>query len=447
MHEVENPLIDAWLEGTLSAEDELRLEAWLKQDERNMRQFVAANVREQHLQEVVRSVCQADEVTRQMQPSRAEKRVRLPLLAPLAFAAAATLLLALWFVLPSQPVRVEASVLAMADVKLSGVHGVPAVGQKISLDSFRLSSGSLEILLPLNVCVEFIAPVEVVFENENRLRLIEGNMTADVGDGGQGFTVVTAAGEVVDFGTRFGLEVDRDGEARVAVFSGSVEFHPTSANSPQQVITLTEGEALRFSARAGLRRWQQVAIAADRAGLSRVTDTGVVRQVRDNLGEGDLRPFYSVIPAGMKPGALAFNDKPNPVWQALPGQEFPAWLEGADLIRTYYTFRYFKNYELTLELNQPADVYVLIASPGQIPDWLKERFEPVGESIRAGSWHPSIGNNPAAMIEPDGPYLNFSIWKCAADAGELKLGAPLQHRVPGVDSMMYGLAVKAKPTP
>lgn len=446
MTEPENSLIDAWLEGSLNDEQARELDQWLRQDDANMRQFVEANIRDQHLREVVRSLAQAEEVTRQIAPPISSKRMQRVPLAMFALATAATILLAFWFVLPRQPVRVQASVIAMADVQLIGVDGVPAIGKTLSLDSFRLASGSLEVLLPLNVRVEFVAPVEVVFENQNRLRLIEGQMNADVGDGGQGFTVVTSAGEIVDFGTRFGLEVDRDGESRVAVFSGSVEFHPTNATSPQEVITLTEGEALRFSARAGLRRWQQVAVAADKAGLSRIDNHGVVREVRDNLGEGDLRPFYSVIPGGMQPGALAFNDKPNPVWSALPGDKFPAWLEGADLIRTYYNFRYIKNYELTLELNQPADVYVLVATPGEVPNWLKERFEPVGVSIRAGAWHPAIATHPAATMQPDGPYLTFSIWKCEAGPGELKLGAPLEHRVPGVHSLMYGLAVKAKST-
>ncbi|PQO25665.1 hypothetical protein C5Y96_22860 [Blastopirellula marina] len=444
MPEPEHPLLDRWLEDTLSNQEEQQLSDWLKQDPQNMRTFVEANIREQQLKDAVRSVTQAQQASQRVEVMPPRRRSSFPLKTTLGLALALSVLVVVWLVLPKPATSVQVNVIALADAQLTGVNGKLSVGKSLSLGSFRLDSGTMELMLPRNVRVEFIAPVEAVFEGETRLRLIEGCMSADVGDGGKGFTVVTAAGNVVDLGTSFGLEVERDGESRVAVFSGTVEFHPAESMSSLEVVTLTEGEALRFSARAGLRRWQQVALAADRVGLPRIANAGVVREVHDNLGEGELRPFYAVIPEGMKPGALAFNDKPNPVWGAVPGQEFPAWLNGADLIRTYYHFRFIKDYELTLDLNEPADVYLLVVSPGEIPPWVAERFQPTGASIRAGTWHPTMGDHPAASVESDGPYLNFEIWKCEAQAGEFKLGAPLQKRLPGGHSMMYGLAVKAR---
>lgn len=447
MSEPENPLFDGWMEGTLTEQQEQQLCAWLKEDPQNMRQFVDANIREQQIKDAIRFTYQTEQANQRVETNSAKRGKLETLRTTFAVAIALTVLIVLWLALPGRSSGIRVSILAMSDVQIEGVNDPPSVGQTISLNSFRLEAGSIEMLLPLNVRVEFIAPVEVVFESDTRLRLIEGRMSADVGSGGEGFTVVTAAGDVVDLGTRFGLEVDRDGESRVAVFSGTVEFYPSAAMSSHDVITLTEGEALQFSARAGLRRWQQVAVEADRAGLSRVASSGIVREVHDNLGEGDLRPFYAVIQSGMKPGALAFNDKPNPVWGAVPDHEFPGWLEGADLIRTYYHFRYMKDYELTLDLRQHADVYLMVASPGQIPDWVKEQFKPTGASIRAGTWHPTMGTHPAATVEDDGPYVNFAVWKREAGPGKFTLGAPLQHRIPGVHSLMYGLAVKAKPSP
>lgn len=444
MSEPENPLLDRWLEDTLSDQDEQQLSEWLKQDPQNMRQFVEANIREQQLKDAVRFLSQTQQATQRVEVDPPMRRTPFSIKGSLALAVALSLLIVGWFALSSPVPGVQVSVIAMSDAQLTGISGSLSVGERMSLDSFRLETGSLELMLPRSVRVEFTAPVEAIFESDTRLRLIEGRMSADVGDGGKGFTVVTSAGNVVDLGTSFGLEVDRDGESRVAVFSGMVEFHPSDSMSSREVITLSEGEALRFSARAGLRRWQQVALAADRLGLPRVASAGVVREVYDNLGEGELRPFYAVIQDGMKSGALAFNDKPNPVWGAIPGEEFPTWLTGADLVRTYYHFRYIKDYELTLDLNEPADVYLLVVSPGQIPPWVTDRFQPTGATIRAGKWHSAMGTHPAATFEDDGPYLNFEIWKCEADAGEFKLGAPLQHRVPGVHSLMYGLAVKAR---
>lgn len=444
MGDIENRLLDRWLEGSLTDAEEQQLQQWLKQDPQNMRQFVEANIQEQQLRTAVRSVCHAQQANEKVDVAPVARKRPTWRQASLGFALALSLLLGVWFVLPGGSSGVDVSVIAATDTRLQGFSGSLSAGQQISLGSVRLEAGALEIMLPRNVRVELIAPLEAVFENDTTLRLIEGRLSADVGSGGEGFTVLTAAGKVVDLGTSFGLEVERDGESRVAVFSGTVEFHPADTMSSREVVTLTEGEALRFSARAGLRRWQQVALEADRLGLRRVSSQGVVREVYDNLGDGDLRPFYAVIQEGMKPGALAFNDKPNPVWGAVPGEKFPEWIDNADLIRTYYHFRFIEDYELTLELNDPAIVYLLVVSEGQTPDWVAERFEPTGATIRAGEWHPAMESHPAATVEEDGPYVNFAIWKCEAGPGEFKLGAPLEHRVRGVHSFMYGLAVKAK---
>lgn len=447
MSQPNHQLVDRWLEDALTDQEQQQLSEWLKQDPANMRQFVEANIREQQLKDAVRLASQTEQVSQRVDVEPPARRTPWLLGGSLALALALSLLIVAIVGLSERTPGVRVNVIAMSDAKLTGTNVSLSLGKDVSLDSFRLESGSLQLMLPRSVKVELIAPVEAIFESDTRLRLIEGRMSADVGRGGEGFTVVTAAGNVVDLGTSFGLEVERDGESRVAVFSGTVEFHPADTMSSQEVITLTEGEALRFSARAGLRRWQQVALAVDRLGLPRVANTGAVREVYDNLGEGELRPFYAVIGQGMKPGVLAFNDKPNPVWGPVPGEDFPAWLTGADLIRTYYHFRFIDDYQLTIDLNEPADVYLLVVSPGQIPQWVTERFEPTGQSIRAGTWHASMATHPAATVEEDGPYLNFEIWKCEAEAGEFQLGAPLQKRVPGVHSMMYGLAVKAKSSP
>lgn len=447
MTEMDNQLLDGWLDVNLSDHQTQQLAEWLKQDPANMEAFVEANIREQQLKDAVRLLSQTEQASHRVELEQPKRQAPYLISGAIALALALSVLIVVWLAVPAGTPGVLVNVIAMSDAQLTGSRVSLSVGEDISLDAFRLESGSLELMLPRSVRVELIAPVEAIFESETRLRLIEGRMSADVGSGGEGFTVVTAAGNVVDLGTSFGLEVERDGESRVAVFSGTVEFHPSDSMSSQDVITLTEGEALRFSARAGLRRWQQVALAADRLGLPRVANAGVVREVHDNLGEGDLRPFYAVIREGMKPGALAFNDKPNPVWGPLPGEDFPEWLTGADLIRTYYHFRFIKDYELTIDLNEPADVYLLVVSPGQIPPWVTERFEPTGQSIRAGTWHPTMGTHLAATVEEDGPYLNFEIWKSEAKAGKFVLGAPLQKRVAGTHSMMYGLAVKAKSSP
>tara|TARA_A100001391_G_scaffold61681_2_gene38446 strand:- start:814 stop:1806 length:993 start_codon:yes stop_codon:yes gene_type:complete len=328
----------------------------------------------------------------------------------------------------------------------SGYESPLRVGDQLKLTDIQLQSGTLTMMLASGVRLELVTPVEATFESNMRLRLVAGCLSANLGENGKGFTVVTDAGEVVDLGTEFGIEADRSGESRVAVFSGSVEFHPAMRSNSGEFVTLTEGEALRFSARGGHERWQQISLAADRTGLTGIPSSGVVREVDDNLHDGELRRFYGVVRGGMKPGALAFTDKENPVWTSMPGEPFPSWLEGAGLIRTYYRVSYFKRFELSLVLNGPADVYLLVA-PNEVPDWLQSQFEPTGTRLHTGPWHREISNHPDAESGPDGIYMTFEVWKKSVGKGELKLGPPPDRKPAGMHSTMYGVAVKAKEQP
>lgn len=318
------------------------------------------------------------------------------------------------------------------------------VGERLALRTIELSGGSLNLRIASSgVLLKLTGPIEARFESAMRLRVVHGRLSADVGDGGVGFTVVTDAGEVVDLGTSFGVEAERGGESRVAVFSGQVKVRSGLAAQGNAFTTLNEGEAVRFSAVAGLRRWEQVAMAAEAAGLLSRVGSKVVETVRDNLAAGELHPFYGVVADGMRREALAFTDKPNPRWAPGNGDTVPAWLEGADVIRTYHQFRYRRDYELTLTLRQTATVYVMIDVRQPAPSWLAERFTPTGASIAVGPWQPSMLAEEGVEVRADGlPYLKFAIWRADAGPGVLRLGAPRDPKLNTV-ALMYGVAVKA----
>ncbi|EMI21795.1 FecR protein domain protein [Rhodopirellula maiorica SM1] len=433
-------LINDWLNDSLAATEKATLESWLAEHPDHMRQFVEANVRDQILGEVAKTKWDTEETCLRT-ASKQNHRRRIPKAIVWAAAVAATLLIGIQFFTSNSSGGATAQIVSLSGVRIGGYENPPRVGDELQLTDFQLETGSLTMMLASGVRLEFVAPVDATFESDMRLKLVEGCLSANVGDDGTGFTVVTNAGEVVDLGTEFGIEADRDGESRVAVFSGSVEFHPNAGSQSTEFITLTEGEALRFSARGGFERWQQISLAADRAGLTGKPSTGVVREVHDNLRDGELRRFYGVVRGGMKPGALAFTDKENPVWSAMPGQEFPSWLEGADLIRTYYRVSYFKQFELSVTLGGSADVFLMVA-PNETPDWLEGQFQRTGVQLRTGPWHREVSGHPDALISGDGIYMTFDVWKRSASKGELKFGPPPNRKDEGIHSTMYGLAVK-----
>lgn len=364
-------------------------------------------------------------------------------------AAAVILVLAAWSLGPRvrdrSGVAVEAEITASHDAQWVATTRQPAqVGDRIALRTIKLASGSLDLRLTSSgVQLKLNGPIEARFETPMRLRMVHGRLSADVGTGGVGFTVVTDAGEVVDLGTSFGVEAERGGESRVAVFSGQVKVRSGAAAQGNEFTTLNEGEAVRFSKLAKLRRWEHVAMVSEAAGRLSPDGSEIVAAVRDNLDDEKLHPFYGVVAGGMQRGALAFTDKPNPRWAPAPEDLLPAWLEDADVIRTYHNFRYISEYELTITLRQASTVFVLIDARQPVPSWLTERFTPTGARVAVGPWMPGLLAEDGVEVRADGlPYLQFAVWRAEAAPGEFRLGAPRDPKLNHV-ALMYGVAVKA----
>ncbi|MDF1753388.1 MAG: FecR domain-containing protein [Verrucomicrobiales bacterium] len=431
-------LIAAWLDGDLDSAEQARLDEWLRENPDHLDQLVEASIRDQQLREAVHVFENHTSTVKKSRPARRERHRFLTVLA-IAAVVAIGFFAALWL---SDGENI-AEVTAAENVLLANRDDAPRAGEKFAIGPISLKSGRLELQLGSSVLLEMTGPLEAELIDGMHLRLKSGRLNADVGERGKGFTVYTDAGDVIDLGTRFGIEADSDGECRVAVFTGQVEVRPRG-NDPKQTpktILLNEGQAARFSVLAGLRRWDQVALAAQAAGISSHARKGVVTRVRDNLGDSELHPFYGIVDDGMRDGALAYTDKPNPCWHAVEGETFPEWLEGADQIRTYHQFRRMLYFKLNLEIAEPAVVYIFQDSRAEAPAWLQQDFINTGTQLRVGPWNLAVVDEPGVMIKDDGPYLTVNIWKREVDPGLLKLGPP---RDPGTNEpiRMYGLAVK-----
>ncbi len=80
-------------------------------------------------------------------------------------------------------------------------------------------------------------------------------------------------------------------------------------------------------------------------------------------------------------------------------------------------------------------------------DFLKQltsRFQLTGVKLRSGMWHKGLASHPSTVIEADGNYLDFTVWKYVAGPGKLTLGPPRDEKAPGAQAFMYGVAVKAR---
>ena len=137
-------------------------------------------------------------------PSRCTTGIR----ALIAFGAAAVAVLALFFVF---------LVSAKNDVPFATVEngiGVEAFakGDVLFNDEVVLAAGTLELRTARGAKVVIEAPAEFRWESEQKLYLMSGRLAADVPPAAKGFTVITPDGEAVDLGTKFGVDVPREGD-------------------------------------------------------------------------------------------------------------------------------------------------------------------------------------------------------------------------------------------
>lgn len=130
---------------------------------------------------------------------------------PLAATAAVVILAAGWFMMSWK----------VAQVTVSTAVEVTS-GQRLGHGTHEIGSGTVELLTDRGARLVIEAPAMFSFSSAQRLRLERGRLSADVPPSAHGFTVVTATGEVVDLGTRFGVDADARDGSEVHVFEGEV---------------------------------------------------------------------------------------------------------------------------------------------------------------------------------------------------------------------------------
>ncbi|MDF1658743.1 MAG: FecR domain-containing protein [Verrucomicrobiales bacterium] len=107
----------------------------------------------------------------------------------------------------------------------------------------EIQSGEAMIAFNSGATATVEGPAALSIESSNRVFLNKGKLTADVPPPASGFTVNTPRLNAVDIGTRFGIEVDAEGNSELHVMEGAVEASRTSGNSV--TVLVREGLALR----------------------------------------------------------------------------------------------------------------------------------------------------------------------------------------------------------
>jgi hypothetical protein len=336
---------------------------------------------------------------------------------------------------------------ANENVVLAKGQTAPTKGQTLKLDRLTLASGTLRFRITSGVNLVASGPAEIEFIDAMHMRLVRGQVTADVEPQARGFTVVTPNGRVVDLGTRFGVGVAPEVGADVVVFQGKVEVHRADGNAAHPpLVSLLGGEAVRLNRRGtptridsvvtgpGAHQWVVHGGAQDQ--------DAVITAVTDNNRQRWSNRFYPIMRRGMNEGVFAWPyDVNKPRWWSLDGASLPAELEAADVVQTLNEELNNQNLELTLRLARACRLYVFYEEGATPPGWLEENFTDTGERLVLSPDSPTLPGDPGTR----GSYQRvFRIWqRLISGPGEYQLGALLKENVHSPPFYMYGIAAKA----
>lgn len=343
----------------------------------------------------------------------------------------------------SQAVWLE--VVEVNDLRLSSASPAWSAGQRIQLSDLKIDTGEVDVKLDSGVTLSLEGPFHAAFENNGSMQLFHGKMSAEVAEQGKGFTVRTATSEVVDLGTRFGISAKADGETDVVVFEGEVKVRrKNNPAKPEKWTTLKSGEAVRMAKQKEMQRLARVRLSKNKKLWSSQSSNpkGLVVDVEDNATEPEFLHYLGVVPQGMGVDSQPYSDRPNLRWHAVPGEKFPDELESIDLIRTFLADRGDRDLEIRIQVSRPCFVYVIIDDRHTPPPWLEREFLKTSLRLRVGPWPANAMKDVAA--DSDGKvFIPCTVWKCHIDrVGEFVLGSPVVKGSKG-QNLMYGIAVAA----
>ena len=331
------------------------------------------------------------------------------------------------------------------------------IGQRVMLERLELSTGNLRFRLASGAVVAVAGPTSLEFMSPMRLRLLDGDLVADVGTEAKGFVVETKTAHILDLGTRFSVSVGAEDITDVAVLEGEVEIYP--ANQPIQpearLASLVAGEAVSVDRLFRLRRRTAVEVGLDSMVVHRrdLLTSSVISDVTDNIAAADFWGTYHIVPGAMGEGVRTYlkqGQMTNIRWRSVPGQPFPEELIGADVIGTFARAKSPKSEEpreISIDLVRPCSVYILYDVRAPMRKWLQRDFKDTGLRVRSGPWRPDASQ--VHGIEPDaadgGYYVVYSVWRRDVPAaGRIKIGSQFANEATKSYSG-FGIAIKALP--
>jgi len=229
-----NEWIERALDGRLDADEQAAFEAAVVEDSELRRAYVEAARLEACLRVVGGEEAAALE-SAAGPPRRLKSR---HLLVPLAAAAVAAI--GAWWLgyaqAGSERPKPVARVSEASGCKWGGSLLPTAEGSILEPGKLDLREGIATLVFDSGAEVMLEAPAEVELLSPLALKLVRGSVVADVPESAIGFTVHTPNGEVVDYGTRFGVTYGARGQSHVTVFDGEVGLRGKGGSEERRLL-------------------------------------------------------------------------------------------------------------------------------------------------------------------------------------------------------------------
>jgi hypothetical protein len=239
------------------------------------------------------------------------------------------------------------------------------------------------------------------------------------------------------------------------VFEGQVDVREM-AGPVVQPRSMFIGEAARIDALGSIDRIME--IGRDTSGKWWTNDPQsgkyLIASVNDNIvtDVSDRFTCYQTTYNGLQDDALAYADNPHHQWNGLTAAGLPEFLRGADYIKTFNDYRYRQDFELTIDIAKPANLYVFADNRIPPPKWLKDQFEDTNVDIGLdeGPWleqaeekYRRLDKNTTAQGGGNSIDNTFSVWRRrCTETGPVILGDAGKWATEGKQGRaMYGIAV------
>lgn len=253
-----NQLINAYLDGIITQDQQAELAAWIEADSTNADDFAEAVFLDSRLHAEVNAAPYTDPAKTIRKPDSHASTRQLSTKTTIRLAICLLITVAVGvmaWVTQNDPQQLAtddgeqkpaafASVSQVVDAQWS-TNDTLHIGDRLNSQTIQLKSGFLTLTFDDGVEVTLQGPAEYELLAAGRTKLTTGLLTATVPPGAEGFTVDTPTAEVVDLGTSFGIDLREDGFSSISVFDGEVTVAvPDTAKKH----LLAEGDSVRVGA-------------------------------------------------------------------------------------------------------------------------------------------------------------------------------------------------------